>query len=862
MVLLLWGLLNNAQAGSHPPGKAAQVEHVFQLVQPDPSHTKLEINLDGIEILNGISQKVAVVAAIGAYHSGKSFLLNQLMDEQQGFALGPTVAPQTKGIWAKILITNDRATIYLDTEGFFGQGASEAYDAKIFAVATLLSSKLLFNSVKTIDQASLDYLELLARRALMFSLKASLKDNHHSYLSFPSLIWVVHDFISEIPAEYGGSPSAWIERLLTIRKRESVTDDASASVTNQELIHIFSSIDCHPLSLPVNSHPENLRHLGSIPKENLDARYTNEVDALRNKISSSLELKKFKDKELNGPGLTELLRTLVELANTGIFPQVPGVWEGFIRIESQTALGDCTEEFRKHLQAQINTTSPIPEARLQTIFEGEQASAVTILSSMLQGLPGVQSKVSAQLKEELLKLKEHFTAENQRNIENYCLDARTSSEAELGRVIADIRFPLPPRTLREQTKTNSDQVRDRYRRQVADYIDQTGCATEEATLKKHINQQQVSLEAKNNLALRKQCSDSKGTSIRHFTSKISSLNFPIAPSTLKKECASALDEALKEFNDKVDRFSETEAYKEIKGELENVLSLERDKFTLKNNNAVESQILVLIDEIKAAHRTKYNGTKLRTSVEMADSMKKLTQEATEIFADRSGYATESNSYSAWKFQFTSDIKKLTEELFEENVQRIRAYFAGEVEQALAYLRKQYRSVAIPLEDDEIESIIETKSKSVRTELEKKLHGYRASAPETHREALFNFTNALENFNTRLRKDNVEELLQLCKGPIERSERYLKEVYDTSSLQFLFEREAYKVLTTELRENIKSEKLLDAAARTYIEDTLRIKYPFSSITLYLKAIGFILAAGCLIVLATQVMGPAAPKVKRN
>jgi len=29
-------------------------------------------------------------------------------------------------------------------------------------------------------------------------------------------------------------------------------------------------------------------------------------------------------------GLAELLKTLVELANTGIFPKVPGVWEGYI----------------------------------------------------------------------------------------------------------------------------------------------------------------------------------------------------------------------------------------------------------------------------------------------------------------------------------------------------------------------------------------------------------------------------------------------------------------------------------------------------------------------------------------------------
>lgn len=41
---------------------------------------------------------------------------------------------------------------------------SENYDAKIFAVATLMSSFLIYNSVKIIDQADIDYLELLARR--------------------------------------------------------------------------------------------------------------------------------------------------------------------------------------------------------------------------------------------------------------------------------------------------------------------------------------------------------------------------------------------------------------------------------------------------------------------------------------------------------------------------------------------------------------------------------------------------------------------------------------------------------------------------------------------------------------------------
>ncbi len=48
--------------------------------------------------LNG---SVAVVAVVGKYHSGKSFLLNQLMSKNSGFGfrVGPTLRPETMGIW-------------------------------------------------------------------------------------------------------------------------------------------------------------------------------------------------------------------------------------------------------------------------------------------------------------------------------------------------------------------------------------------------------------------------------------------------------------------------------------------------------------------------------------------------------------------------------------------------------------------------------------------------------------------------------------------------------------------------------------------------------------------------------------------
>ena len=71
-----------------------------QLVRPDlRHHLKLEIVEENVRHLHHIKTAVAVVAVVGKFHSGKSFLLNQLMGKTEGFGIGPYVRPQTMGIW-------------------------------------------------------------------------------------------------------------------------------------------------------------------------------------------------------------------------------------------------------------------------------------------------------------------------------------------------------------------------------------------------------------------------------------------------------------------------------------------------------------------------------------------------------------------------------------------------------------------------------------------------------------------------------------------------------------------------------------------------------------------------------------------
>lgn len=135
---------------------------------------------------------------VGGVHCGKSYLLNELFRDNARFKVGKSVNPETQGIWVSIYPNNPDANgktvVALDTEGFFSPESNDDYDAKLFAITSLLSSSLVYNTIKNIDQSQVDYLEVLARKMHLFSLKQSSDDN----LSFPHFC-ITKTFIYLIP---------------------------------------------------------------------------------------------------------------------------------------------------------------------------------------------------------------------------------------------------------------------------------------------------------------------------------------------------------------------------------------------------------------------------------------------------------------------------------------------------------------------------------------------------------------------------------------------------------------------------------------------------------------------------------------
>ena len=92
------------------------------LLLPDSEGHGLALQNHTLAWLRALPGPIAVVTAIGQYRSGKSYLLNQLMEMpcDRGFGVGHRRETQTKGVWAFASNSaNDSGTthLYLDTEG-------------------------------------------------------------------------------------------------------------------------------------------------------------------------------------------------------------------------------------------------------------------------------------------------------------------------------------------------------------------------------------------------------------------------------------------------------------------------------------------------------------------------------------------------------------------------------------------------------------------------------------------------------------------------------------------------------------------------------------------------------------------------
>jgi predicted GTPase len=123
----------------------------------------LRITEEGHSILSSSDEPVVIITIVGKYRTGKSFLMNKIYGKNSGFPLGGSIQSKTKGIWMWHRRHNEKPghrLLLLDTEGLYDvEKGDDTYDMKLFTLAILLSSVVVFNVTGILDSVMIQHLE-------------------------------------------------------------------------------------------------------------------------------------------------------------------------------------------------------------------------------------------------------------------------------------------------------------------------------------------------------------------------------------------------------------------------------------------------------------------------------------------------------------------------------------------------------------------------------------------------------------------------------------------------------------------------------------------------------------------------------
>ncbi|XP_060796123.1 guanylate-binding protein 1-like [Neoarius graeffei] len=342
---------------------------------------KMAVQQGALQILEQIQQPVVVVAVVGLYRTGKSYLMNCLAGQQTGFALGSTIESKTKGIWMWCVPHPRKpghTLVLLDTEGLGDvDKGDERHDTWIFCLAVLLSSTLVYNSMGTINNDALEKLHYVTELTEHIQVK-SVEYSQSTELMhvFPSFIWTVRDFVLELKLKNGQSITAdeYLENALKIKPGQQ----GRHNQVRQGLRDFFAVRHCFVLERPANA--KNLKRMEELTDEDLDESFVDEANKFCNYIFDEAQPKTMR----GGLGVTGrmlgcLAETYVEVIRSGKVPCLDSAVESLALTQNGRAVAEALAHYQREMQRRVQLPSETQE-ELSKIHSNASTEAISIFT--------------------------------------------------------------------------------------------------------------------------------------------------------------------------------------------------------------------------------------------------------------------------------------------------------------------------------------------------------------------------------------------------------------------------------------------------------------------------------------------------
>lgn len=390
------------------------------------NNMQLSVNQRAIQILEQISQPVVVVAIVGLYRTGKSYLMNRLAGQNRGFPLGSTVQSKTKGIWMWCVphpSKPNHTLVLLDTEGL---GDVEKGDPKndswIFALAVLLCSTFVYNSLGTINHQALEQLHYVTELTELIKTKSSPKedgteDSTEFVSFFPDFIWTVRDFTLELKLNDDPiTEDEYLENALKLIPGKNPRIQAS-NLPRECIRHFFPKRKCFVFDRPTND-TKLLANIENIPENQLDPKFQKQANNFCSYIFTQARTKTLREGVMvTGNRLRTLVVTYVDTINTGAVPCLENAVTTLAQLENSVAVQKAADHYSEQMAQRVRFPTDTLQELLDVHADCER-EAIRVF--MEHSFKDENQEFQKTLVEIIKDKKQHFLQQNEEASVKYC----------------------------------------------------------------------------------------------------------------------------------------------------------------------------------------------------------------------------------------------------------------------------------------------------------------------------------------------------------------------------------------------------------------------------------------------------------
>ncbi|ROL49847.1 Guanylate-binding protein 1 [Anabarilius grahami] len=371
------------------------------------SDGKLCVQQSALQILQQIQQPVVVVAMVGLYRTGKSFLMNRLAGQQAGFALGSTVESKTKGIWMWCV----------------------DYPTKAGTTLVLLDTEGLGDVDKTLDmpEQTFRYVTELTECIKVKSSNKDADDSSEFVKFFPRFIWAVRDFTLERKIDgKDATENEYLEFALKLKPGTS-KKVMEYNLPRECIQKFFPSRTC--FTFPFPTAPENVSRLECMDPADLSSDFLEVTDRFCKFIFNESHVKNLKDGiTVTGRVLGHLAKTYVDTISSGAVPCLENAVIAMAMIENESAVKDGLEVYQSGME-KLKDSFPLELKNVSS--EHQRLSKMATQTFMKRSFKDSEGTFMKCLEEDINKLFDGYLCQNEEASKKRCENLLSSLSAPM-----------------------------------------------------------------------------------------------------------------------------------------------------------------------------------------------------------------------------------------------------------------------------------------------------------------------------------------------------------------------------------------------------------------------------------------------